>query len=160
MLNAIICNIYRSFTYLLKLHNHTHIACCCIRWSTVGNWRASKGHRGINMPIVNVIYGTRILHFLLKQGSGQFYRFCHNYFTDTIFLHAIAPVPIKPPLMHHNDVIISSMASQITSLTSVYSNMNSPKKGPVTGKIFHLMASSRIWLIKSYSVLEIYQKTT
>ena len=69
---------------------------------------------------------------------------------------------------HYNDVIMSAMASQITSLTivnsTVYSGadqrkhqssaslafvrgihrwpVNSPHKGPVTRKCFHLMASS------------------
>ena len=76
------------------------------------------------------------------------------------------------PLKHYNDVIISAIASQITSLTIVYSTvysdadqrkhqssaslafvlgihrrpLNSPHKGPVTQKGFHLMTSSwRKW---------------
>ena len=70
---------------------------------------------------------------------------------------------------HYNDVILSAMASQITSLTIVYStvywgadqrkhqisaslafargihrwSVNSPHKEPVTRKCFHLMTSSR-----------------
>ena len=70
--------------------------------------------------------------------------------------------------IHYNDVIMGSMASQITSLTIVYSTIysgadqrkhqssaslafvrgihrgpvNSPHKGPVTRKWFHLMTSS------------------
>ena len=71
-------------------------------------------------------------------------------------------------LIHYGDVIMSTMASQITSLTIVYSTVysgadqrkhqssaslvfvrgshrcpvNSPLKGPVTRKMFHLMTSS------------------
>ena len=71
-------------------------------------------------------------------------------------------------LIHYNGVTMSSMASQITSLTFVYSTVyldvdqrkhqssaslafvrgiyrwpvNSPYKGPVNGKCFHLMTSS------------------
>ena len=71
--------------------------------------------------------------------------------------------------MHYNDVIMSAMASQITSLTSVYSNVysgadqrkglsspslafvreihrwNSPHKGSETRKMFPLMTSSWNW---------------
>ena len=69
---------------------------------------------------------------------------------------------------HYNDVIVSAMASQITSLTIIYSTfhsrrsskktsnlrvtgfcvgnspviLNSPHKGPVTRKCFHLMTLS------------------
>ena len=69
---------------------------------------------------------------------------------------------------HNNDVIMGTMASQITNLTIIYSTVdsarderkhqssallafvmgihrwpvNSPHKGPVTRKIFHLMTSS------------------
>ena len=72
------------------------------------------------------------------------------------------------PASHYNGVIMSMMASQITSLMIVYSTVsssvdqrkhqssaslafvqriywwpvNSPHKGPVTRKIFHLMTSS------------------
>ena len=76
------------------------------------------------------------------------------------------------PLKHYNDVIMGAIASQITSLTIVYSTVysdadqrkhqssaslafalgihrspvNSPHKGPVTRKKFHLMTSSwRKW---------------
>ena len=74
-------------------------------------------------------------------------------------------------LHHYNDVIISTIASQITSLTVVYSTVysrhrskktsklratglcvgnspgpvNSPHKGPVTRKCFHLMTLSLSW---------------
>ena len=74
-------------------------------------------------------------------------------------------------VQHYNDVIMGAMASQITSLTIVYSTiysdvhqrkhqssaslafvrgihrwpMNSPPKGPVTRKCFHLMTSSWKW---------------
>ena len=76
-------------------------------------------------------------------------------------------LPWRPP-PHYSDVIMSTMASQITSLTIVYSTVysgadkrthqspaslafvrgihrwpvNSPHKGPVTPKCFHLMTSS------------------
>ena len=72
---------------------------------------------------------------------------------------------------HYNDVIMSAMASHITSLAIVYSTLytgadqrkhrssallafargihrgqvNSPQKGPVTRKCFHLMTSSWWW---------------
>ena len=75
--------------------------------------------------------------------------------------------------LHYNDVIISTMASQITSLAIVYSTVysgadqrkhqssaslafvrgihrgpvNSPYKGPVTRKCFHLMTSSCFTLV-------------
>ena len=73
-------------------------------------------------------------------------------------------------MSHYNDVIMGAMASQITSLTFFYSTvysgadqrkhqssaslafvrgihrwpMNSPHKGPLSGKSFHLMTSSCI----------------
>ena len=82
---------------------------------------------------------------------------------------------------HYNDIIMRVMASKITSLTIIYSNVysgadkkkhqssaslaflwgihrrpvNSPHKGPVTrGKCFHLMTSSWPWL--SYSQIHPY----
>ena len=83
--------------------------------------------------------------------------------------HDIKPLP-EPVLTYHhyNDVIMGAMASQITSLTIVYSTVylgadqrkyqssaslafvrgihrwpvNSPHKWPVTWKCFHLMMSS------------------
>ena len=80
--------------------------------------------------------------------------------TNTIAIHSQA--------YHYNDVIMSAMASQITTPTIVYSTVysgedqrkhqrsaslafvrgihrwpvNSPHKGPVTRKCFHLMTSS------------------
>ena len=82
---------------------------------------------------------------------------------------------------HYTDVIMSTMASQITGLTIVCSTfyscadqrkhqssvllafvrgiyrwpVNSPHKGPVTRKIFHLMMSS--WLSLSYWSCKSYQ---
>ena len=64
--------------------------------------------------------------------------------------------------LHYNDIIMTTMSSQITILTVVYSTVysdagkkntsklrvtglcavNSPHKGPVTRKCFHLMTSS------------------
>ena len=81
--------------------------------------------------------------------------------------------PCRTQLGHYNDVIMGAIASQITSLTIVYSTVytgadqrkhescaslafarglhrgpvNSPHKWPVSGKCFHLMTSS--WLIPS-----------
>ena len=71
---------------------------------------------------------------------------------------------ISRVLLHYNDAIMRAMTSQITGLTIVYSTfnsgtvqssaslafvwgihrwpMNSPHKGPVTRKCFHLMTSS------------------
>ena len=50
---------------------------------------------------------------------------------------------------HYSDIIMGATASQITSLVIVYSTVysdadqrNSPRKGPVTRKYFHLMTSS------------------
>ena len=86
---------------------------------------------------------------------------CHNVLSLGQFLNGV-PVFGGIPFMHYNDVIMSAMASQMTSLTivcsTVYSGadqrkhqssvslafvrgihrwpMNSPHKGPVTRKIF------------------------
>ena len=75
--------------------------------------------------------------------------------------------------IHYSDIILGAMASQITSLTIVYSTVysgadqrkhqssaslafvwgihrspvNSPHKGPVTRKMFHLMTSSWFWRV-------------
>ena len=85
--------------------------------------------------------------------------------------------------MHHSDVIMGAMASQITSLAIVYSTVysgadqrkhqssaslafvrgihrwpvNSPHKGPVTGKCFHLMTSS--WLCVYIHVLFVWRSS-
>ena len=76
-------------------------------------------------------------------------------------------------LFHYNDVIVSAMASQITSLTIVYSTVysrrrsnktsklcgtglsvgNSPHKAPVTRKCFHLMTSSCMPTLKTTFVV-------
>ena len=100
---------------------------------------------------------STITHVITKQRS-------------TLLTH-YARTPLVPtglPIIHYNDVIMSAMASQITSLTIVYSSVysvadqrkhqssaslafvrgihrwpvNSPHKGPVTRKCFHLMTSS------------------
>ena len=81
-------------------------------------------------------------------------------------------IPTKILPLHYNDVIMGAIASQITSITTVYSivnsdadqtnyqssaslafvrgihrgPVNSPHKWPVTRKIFHLMTSSWPWL--------------
>ena len=83
---------------------------------------------------------------------------------------------------HYNDVIMGAMASQITSLTIVYSSVysgaeqrkhessaslafvpgihrwpvNSPHQWPVTRKIFHMMTSSRLFNIMGSSLLSIH----
>ena len=85
--------------------------------------------------------------------------------------------------VHYNDFIMSAMASQITSLTIVYSTIysfadqrkhqssaslafvrrihrwpvNSPHKGPVTRKCFHLMTSSCISKLSAWYPALFYQ---
>ena len=90
---------------------------------------------------------------------------------DTLFEHKTLIYPKYNRIFswHYGDVIMGVLASQITSLTIVYSNVysgadqrkhqssaslaffvrgiprrpvNSPHKWPVTGKCFHLMTSS------------------
>ena len=99
---------------------------------------------------------------------------CDRHFGSTAssiatFMFALDPALLKR-LLHYNDVIMSAMAFQITSLTIVYSDVysgadqrkhqssaslvfvreihrwpvNSPHKRPVTRKCFYLMTSS--WL--------------
>ena len=84
-------------------------------------------------------------------------------------------------MMHYDDVIMDTIASQITSLTIVYSivysgtdqrkhqssaslafvrwihrgPVNSPHKGPVMLKIFHLMTSSW-WRNKPWNIIQIW----
>ena len=84
-------------------------------------------------------------------------------------------------ISHYNNVIMSAMASQITSLTIVYSSvysgadqrkhqrsvslafvrgihcwpMNSPRKEPVTRKSFHLLTSSWISLVLTNTILKL-----
>ena len=95
--------------------------------------------------------------------------YIHNdviLFSGHFMLRALHSIPVSN--FHYNDIIMSAMESQITSLTIVYStvysgadrrkhrsyeplafvwgihrwSMNSPHKGPVTRNCFHLMTSS------------------
>ena len=91
-----------------------------------------------------------------------------------VFYHSSLPQPFRI-ISHYNDVMMSAMASQITSLTIVYPSfcsridqrkhqssaliafvrgihrwpVNSPHKGQVTRKCFHLMTSS--WLVPIFN---------
>ena len=93
--------------------------------------------------------------------------------------HKIWLRPLLALNMHHNDVIMSTMAYQITSLTMVYSTVysgvdqrehqssaslsfgwgihrwpvNSPHKGPVTRKCSHLMTSSLFDIVSRLSYI-------
>ena len=112
--------------------------------------------------------------FTIKEYTG----ICilHNILFQSMWKWAMPQWFIAPCDMHYTDVIMSSMASQVTSLTIVYSTvhsgadqrkhqssaslafvrgihrspMNSPHKRPVT--CFHLMTSS--WYCNGYCFWE------
>ena len=94
-------------------------------------------------------------------------------FTDTVLVdRMIVRAPVEESARHHDDVIMTTLASQITSLTvvywTVYSDADQRKhqisaslafvwgihrdrwiprtKGQLRGKCFHLMTSSWIWI--------------
>ena len=111
-------------------------------------------------------HGAHECDWYAIPGHGDGTSCCSSPPKETAYCKTFYVVSIR--LNHYNVVIMSAMASQIISLTIVYSTvysgadyrkhkssaslafvrgihrwpMNSPHKGPVTRKMFHLMTSS------------------
>ena len=151
--------------------NYQSFASLAFVWG-IGRWPVNSPHKGSvtrkRFPFDDVIMDWDSLPFvlfmsiyswMLRQCNEIRTRFapcCGLLWFDTGQLY---PLPIYMHVgifSHYCDVIMGAMASQITSLTIVYSTVysgtdqrkhqswpvNSPHKWPVTRKCFHLMTSS------------------
>ena len=131
---------------------------CDIRWVFLEDKAPDSRHYGFTLMILlNYLVTIPVIgscYYLdrrkwIKHATIPFHSFflsTANYWTVKIECHDISQI-----VSYYNDVIMSARASQITCVWIVYSTvcegnsrwpMNSPHKGPVTRKFFHLMTSS------------------
>ena len=122
-------------------------------------WNAIKIST-VNLSLHSRRWWHHNLSLFVSDNMGKSREFLINIIFTVDELH--------PNSCHYNDVIIKAMASQVTSITSAYSTVysgadqrkhqstasltfvrgihrwpvNSPHKGPITGKCFHLRTSS------------------